>query len=328
MNGLTDVPGILVGHASDHEGLTGCTAILCPGGAVAGVDVRGSATGTEELDLLNPLHLTTQIHGVCFAGGSAFGLEAASGVRRQLEKQGVGFPTQYGKIPLVAGAILYDLGIGSAAARPGREMGEAAARAATAGPVAEGCVGAGTGATVGKVLGMVHAMKGGIGSCSVRLPGGATVAALAAVNAYGDVIHAQSGAVIAGVRTTPESQAFARASELLRKRLPQPARPFGNTTLVVVATNARLSKPQATKLAQLAQHGMVRTISPVHTVYDGDIVFALSTGSVEADFTALGIAAADAVAESIMRSVLSAWTLGGVPGLAPRGVQTPPVRKP
>lgn len=317
MKGLTDIPGFRVGHASDYDALTGCTVVICEAGAVGGVDVRGSATGSQELDLLNPLHLTPHIHAICLAGGSAFGLEAASGVRRWLEHRGVGYPTAAAKVPLVPGAILYDLGIGRADVRPTREMGEAAAEASTTAAVAEGCVGAGTGATVGKLMGTKHAMKGGLGSFSAAVgEGSARVAALAAVNAWGDVVDPRTKTVIAGTRTAPESRDFARSTDLIRKR--KPASGVGtHTTLVVVATNVRLSKVQATKLAQLAQHGVVESIAPVHTIYDGDVVFAMSHGSETADFSALGVVAAEVTAEAIVRAVRSAWTLGGVPGLAP-----------
>lgn len=314
MKGLTEIPGIRVGHASDYDALTGCTAILCEAGAVAGVDVRGSASGTQELDVLHPLHLTPMIHGVCLAGGSAFGLEAASGVRRYLESRGAGFATGHAKVPLVAGAILYDLGIGKADVRPTREMGFAAAEKATADAVVEGCVGAGTGATVGKVLGMKNAMKSGIGSWAAAV-GTAKVAALAAVNAYGDIVHPRTRTIVAGARRSPESREFANSAEAI-KHGAKGGFQGGNTTLAVVATNARLNKVQATKLAQLAQHGLVQAISPVHTVNDGDLVIALSCGSENADFTALGIVAAEVVAEAIQRAARLAWTLGGVPGLA------------
>ena len=315
MKGLTDISGILVGHASDYDGLTGVTAILCEAGAVAGGDIRGSATGTQEWDLLNPQHVTERIHAVVFAGGSAFGLEAASGVRRYLEHKGVGFDTGAAKVPLVPGAILYDLGIGKASARPTREMGEAAAMAASNGPVAEGSVGAGTGATVGKILGMRQAMKSGIGSWTVDLDGanrGVQVSALAAVNAVGDV--RDRGKIVAGARVSPSSMEFADSAKLMKSRGPSGfAR--SNTTLVVVATNARLTKVQASKLAQFAQLGVARSIEPVNTMSDGDVVIALSLGSASAPIDALGVAAAEATSESILRAVRLARTLGGVPGL-------------
>lgn len=318
--GLTDIAGIKVGHASDFHGLTGCTAILCEKGAVAGVDVRGSASGNEEFELMNPLHVTPHIHAVTLAGGSAFGLEAASGVRRFLEKKKVGFPTGAAVVPLVPCAILYDLAIGSATARPNREMGEEAAAAATDAPVAEGCVGAGTGATVGKVLGIRNAMKAGIGSATVWLDGdlaGVRVAALAAVNALGDIRDPQNGQLVAGARVAPESDDLADATRVL-KRGRRSGFVSANTTLVVVATNAKLTKVQATKLAQFGSLGVARTIQPVWTMSDGDTVIALSMGDSVAPVDSLGVAAAEAVSEAILRAVRTATSMGGLPGLAGR----------
>ncbi len=317
MSGLTDIPGLQVGHASDYDGLTGCTVVLAENGAVAGGDIRGSATGLEEWDLLNPLHVTGRIHGVCFSGGSAFGLETSSGVRRFLEHKGVGFPTGAGPVPLVVGAILYDLGIGKNSARPTREMGERAAAAASNRPVEEGCVGAGTGATVGKILGMKQAMKSGVGSWTVNLEGpnaGVMVSALAVVNALGDVRDPATGKIIAGARQGPDSREFADSERLMKASGPT-GFTRGNTTLVIVATNAALDKVQATKLAQLGQLGVARSIYPVNTMSDGDIVIALSSGPRAAPVDALGVAAAEAVAESILRAVRLARTLGGIPGL-------------
>ncbi|MBI1786941.1 MAG: P1 family peptidase [Acidobacteria bacterium] len=318
MKGLTDIPGLRVGHVSDYEALTGCTAILCDGGAVGGVDVRGSASGAEELDALSPLHVAGRVHAVVLAGGSAFGLEAASGVRRYLERKGVGFPTPAARVPIVVSAILYDLAIGKADVRPTREMGEAAAAAATGGEVAEGAVGAGTGATVGKLLGIRQAMKSGIGGATVWLDGpyhAVRVASLVAVNALGDIRDPESGALIAGARRSPESLELA-GSERLMKRGTQGGLGRENTTLAVVATNARLDKVEATKLAQLAQLGLARTIYPVNTMSDGDLVFALSLGEETAGLDALGVAAAEAVAQGILRAVRSAPSMGGLPGLA------------
>jgi L-aminopeptidase/D-esterase-like protein len=319
MKGLTDIDGIKVGHATDLDGITGCTVILCERGAVGGVDIRGSATGSQELDLLSPGHLTERIHAVVLAGGSAFGLEAASGVRRYLEQKGIGFPTGGGQVvPLVPGAILYDLGIGKRTSRPTREMGEAAAAAASDKTVEEGNVGAGTGATVGKLFGMTRAMKGGIGSATVELSGSLSkvkVSAIAAVNAVGDVRDPATGKIIAGARTSPTSKDFADSAAQVK----QGARgglARTNTTLVTVATNAKLTKVEATKLAQHASAGMALTINPVWTVSDGDIVFALSIGEESAPITSLGVAASEAVAIAIVRAVRAAKTLAGVPGLA------------
>lgn len=318
MKGLTDIPGIRVGHASDFDALTGCTVILCEAGAVGGASIGGSATGTEEVPALDPGHIADRVHAVVLAGGSAFGLEAASGVRRYLEHKGVGFETGAARVPIVPCAILYDLGIGKANVRPTREMGEAAAAAATADAVKEGAVGAGTGATVGKIFGMRQAMKGGIGSATVALEGnysGVRVAALAAVNAFGDVIDPKTGGIVAGARTAPGSREFANTARAMKSGLRGGFR-RQNTTLVVVATNARLTKVEARKVAQLANLGLARTINPVNTMFDGDVVFALSLGAEQADVSTIGIAAAEAVSESILRAVRLAPTLGGIPGLA------------
>jgi L-aminopeptidase/D-esterase-like protein len=315
MKGLTDIPGIKVGHISDYDALTGCTAILCEQGAVGGVDVRGSATGTEEIETLNPAHVTPHMHGILLAGGSAFGLEAASGVRRYLENRGFGFETGAAKVPIVAAAILYDLGIGKPNVRPTLAMGEAAAAAASIDAVKEGCVGAGTGATVGKIHGMKQAMKSGVGTFTVALPGGVLVSALAAVNAFGDVRDPVNGKIVAGARKAPDSREFADTVEEMKRR--GAGKGFGgrNTTLAVVATNARLNKVDANHLARVASLGMGRTIYPVNTMFDGDTLFALALGDRAADINTLGVAAAEAVAESILRAVKLARTMGGVPGL-------------
>jgi L-aminopeptidase/D-esterase-like protein len=321
MKGLTDIPGILVGHASDYDGLTGCTVVLCESGAVAGGDIRGSATGTEEWDVLSPMHVTDRIHAVTFAGRSAFGLEAASGVRRFLEHKGIGFVFGGVHIPVVPCAILFDLAVGKPHIRPTREMGEAAAAAATDKAVVEGAVGAGTGATVGKYFGIKQAMKSGIGSFTVEMEGsfgGVKVSALAAVNAFGDVRDPATGQIVAGARRAPNSAEFADAARLMKSASPD-STARSNTTLVVVATNASLTKIEASKLAQLASLGMARTIDPVNTTNDGDLVIALSvapgTGQKRVPINSLGVAAAEAVAQSILRAVRLAPTLGGVPGL-------------
>ena len=314
MKGLTDIPGIRVGHVSDFQAITGCTAILCPQGAVGGVDIRGSATGTEETPVLDPGHVTNEVHGISLAGGSAFGLEAASGVRRYLEQQGAGFDTGAGKVPLVPAAILFDLAIAKKGVRPTVAMGEAAAAAATADAVKEGSVGAGTGATVGKVLGMKQAMKSGVGSFTVTLPNGVMVSSLAVVNAFGDIRDPATGKIVAGARKAPGSAEFADTIEHMKGGTVG-GFAVRNTTLVVVATNARLNKVQANKLAQQGSLGMARTIYPVNTMFDGDITFALSLGDRPGDINVLGVAAAEAVAQAILRAVKQAKTLGGIPGL-------------
>ena len=268
---------------------------------------------------MSPWHITPVVHALLLAGGSAFGLEAVSGVRRFLEQKGIGFATGYANVPIVPGAILYDLGIGKASVRPTREMGEAAAAAATGGPVAEGCVGAGTGATVGKMSGMKQAMKSGIGTFTVEAGAawpGVRVSALVAVNAFGDVRDIETGELIAGARVAANSMELAGTLRQMRER-PAPAGPRReNTTLAVVATNARLNKVQATRVAFLAHHGFVRAIEPVHTSMDGDLCIALSLGKEEAPVDVLGMAAAEAVARAIARAVRLAKTMGGVPGLA------------
>lgn len=315
VKGLTDIPGVRVGHVSDFDAITGCTAILCDRGAVAGVEILGSASGTEETPTLAPGHLVPQIHGVLLAGGSAFGLEAASGVRRFLERRGIGFDVGVTKVPIVPAAIIFDLGIGKPNVRPNIGMGEAAAMAAGDATVPEGCVGAGTGATVGKVLGMDHAMKSGVGTYTVAMPGGVLVSALLVVNAMGDVRDPATNKILAGARKTPQSRDFLDTAAYMKDHA---VRGLGgrNTTLAVVATNARLDKVQATKLAQFAGLGMARSIYPVNTMFDGDTVFALSAGTLEADINSLGIAAGEAVTQSVLRAVKSATTMGGVPGLA------------
>lgn len=316
MNGtITDVPGVLVGQAQDAEALTGCTVMIFPDGAVGGVDVRGSASGTRELVVLDAMHLTPTIHAITLSGGSAFGLDAAGGVMRALEEQGIGFPTPAACVPIVPAAIIYDLGIGSAGIRPDAAMGYAACQAATAGPVEPGNAGAGTGATVGKLYGMPQAMQGGVGTASAQLDNNVWVGALVVCNALGDVRDPTTGALLAGTRKSPENMALADTAEQLRWGATPRLDAGTNTTLGFVATNAKLDKPQARKLAQLAQHGFVKGLSPAHTLYDGDTMFAASTGTQTADPIQLGIVAADLVAESLSAAVKAARSVGGVPGL-------------
>ncbi len=314
-HGLTAVPGVKVGHHTLAERPTGCTVVLVEGGAVGGVDVRGSAPGTRETELLRPENLVDQVQAIVLAGGSAFGLDTATGVVRYLEEHGLGFPTAYGRVPIVPAAILFDLGVGGRpGVRPGAECGYAAARAATDAPVPQGSTGAGAGATVGKLFGMGRAMKGGIGSASIRLPNGLVVAALAAVNAFGDVVDPATGRVVAGVRTS-DGLGLADARELLRRGATLAPHVGQNTTLGVVATNARLTKTQATKVAAMAHDGLARVIVPVHTMYDGDTVFALATGGLAdaADVTLVGSLAADAMAQAVLNAVREAAGLPGLP---------------
>lgn len=338
---LTSVAGLRVGHETLAGRPTGCTVILAPRGAVAGVDVRGAAPGTRETDLLRPENLVQQVHAIVLAGGSAFGLDAATGAMRWLEEQGIGFDVGVAKVPIVPAAILFDLGVGDARIRPDAACGYAAAARASEAPVVEGDVGAGAGATVGKLGGRGRAMKAGIGSAAITLADGTVVAALAAVNAYGDVIDPSTGQVVAGVRTA-DGRALADARRLLRGdtagRVPfgADARPptesgpgdaapglvGGNTTLVVVATNAVLTKVEATKVAQMAHDGLARAIAPVHTPFDGDVVFALATGTKPGpvDVGRIGALAAEAAAQAIVRGARQSR---GLPGLPAAG-QLPP----
>jgi L-aminopeptidase/D-esterase-like protein len=309
---ITDVPGIKLGHYSDREGITGCTVVLCEQGAVAGVDVSGSSPGTRETDLLRPGNSVERVQAIVFSGGSAFGLDAASGVMRYLEERGFGHETRAGKVPIVPAAIIFDLAIGNSKVRPGAEEGYQACLAATDAEVAEGCVGAGTGATVGKILGMERATKSGLGTASQRIAKDIVVAALVVVNAFGDVIELKTGKIMAGP-CKPDGNGFLSTSELWKNgQFKEVILPF-NTVIGVVATNADLSKAQANKLARVAQAGIARTVDPCHTMYDGDVLFALSLGEKKADINALSLTAAEVVAMSIGRAILQAETMGGVP---------------
>ena len=319
---LTAVTGVRVGHHTLTERPTGCTVILAgPGGAIAGVDVRGSAPGTRETDLLNPVNLVDRVNAVVLSGGSAFGLAAADGVVKYLDEQHVGFSTSAGVVPIVPAAILFDLQIGNGSVRPGPDCGYAAALAATAGPVAEGSVGAGAGATVGKLLRSDRGMKGGIGSSAIEVPGGLVVAALVAVNAVGNVVDPATGRFIAGGRTEDGSgiadlRAALRTNQSRgRAGAMDSPNPIENTTLGVVATNATLTKAQATKLAQMAHDGYARAIYPSHLINDGDAIFALATGSRTSapDMNQLGALAADAMADAIVRAVRAATGIPGYP---------------
>ncbi len=304
-NAITDVPGIRVGHATNADAMTGCTVVLCPPeGAVGGVDQRGGAPGTRETDLLRPMHLVQRVHGVLLAGGSAFGLDAASGVVRWLEERGIGFDARVARVPIVPAAILFDLDVGDAGIRPDAAMGYAACQAATEGPVAEGRVGAGTGCTVGKVLGPGHASKSGLGTASVNLGGGLVAGALVAVNAFGDVVDPRTGEILAGARALTGS-GFADTLATMKGLVGKTVLRFAgsHTVIGVVATNARLTKEEANKVAQMAHDGLARAIRPAHTLFDGDTLFALATGQKRADVNLIGAYAAEVVAEAIVRAV-------------------------
>ena len=314
---LTSIGGIRVGHAHDVDALTGCTVILLPPDTVGAVDVRGGAPGTRETDLLAPQAMVQHVHALCLAGGSAYGLAAASGVMSWLNERDIGFDVRVARVPIVPAAVLFDLAMGRADRWPDAAMGYAACDAAHAGRVEEGCVGAGIGAAVGKILGMSRATKGGLGSAAITLPDGATVAALAVTNAFGDVRCDDGGAILAGARSPERNGGFADSARLLREAPAQLIFAGGNTTLVVVATDARLDKTACTKLAEMAQDGLARTIRPIHTPFDGDVVFAVATGTQPSShLVVLGSAAAGVVATAIERSVLQAVAMGGIPAAA------------
>jgi L-aminopeptidase/D-esterase-like protein/GNAT superfamily N-acetyltransferase len=322
-NAITDVPGIQVGHAQNDQALTGVTVVLCTEGAVAGMDQRGGAPGTRETDALHPMHLVQKAHAVVLSGGSAFGLDAAGGVVKWLEERGIGFETRAARVPIVPAAILYDLALGRADVRPDAAMGYAACAAASDGPVAEGSVGAGCGATVGKIYGMSQAMKSGLGTASLDLGDGLIVGAIVAVNAFGDVIEPSTGQIIAGARKTDAGDVphFADTLAVMKtfvgKTIPRfAAQPSENTVIGVIATNADLNKEEINKVAQMAHDGLARTIRPAHTMFDGDTLFALAMGGHKADVNIIGAYAAEVMARSIVRATLTAQPAGGLPAIA------------
>ena len=323
---ITDVPGILVGHQTNIEAATGCTVVLCEDGAVGGVDVRGSAPGTRETDLLRPTALVNEVHGLLLSGGSAFGLAAATGVVRYLEEKGVGLRFGGATIPIVPAAILFDLGLIQGDIRPTADDGEAACRSASASQPAQGSVGAGAGATVGKMLGMRRAMKGGIGTASISLGdgpfgNGLMVGALVAVNAIGGVYEAETGRIMAGPRAENGSTILDAMEVAISPPAVSPAiearQPVSdsNTTIGVVATNAALNKEQANKLAAAAQDGVALAVRPAHLMGDGDTMFALATGksNFDVNMNQLLSAAVMCVSNAIVNAVTEAKSLGGVP---------------
>lgn len=322
-NTITDIPGILVGHAQDPIALTGCTVILCQAGAVAGVDQRGGAPGTRETDALRPMHLVERAHAILLSGGSAFGLDAASGVMRYLSEKNIGFNTGVATVPIVPAAVLFDLAIGSSTIRPTAEMGYQACLNASKDPPAQGNIGAGCGATVGKLFGMKGAMKSGIGSASIEIGAGVRVAAIVAVNAFGDVINPNNGKILAGARpvqvgpfTIGNNQPFADTLEMMRTFAGRSILNFAaaqNTVIGVVATNARLDKVQANKVAQMAQNGLALTIRPAHTMLDGDTLFTIATGQHKADVNIIGAFAVQVVAQAILSAIQHAQPLPGYP---------------
>ncbi len=313
--GLTALAGVKVGHHTLSARPTGCTVVLLEGGAVAGVDVRGAAPGTRDTDLLDPVNTVQEIHALVFAGGSAFGLATADGVMRYLAERRIGYPMGGVHVPIVPAAILFDLGVGDASVRPGADCGYDAAASASNATVPEGNVGAGAGATVGKLGGRDRAMKGGIGTASITLPNGVIVAAMVAVNAVGDIIDPATAEVVAGVRTS-DGTSLADARKLIRDGSLLPRSDDGaNTTLGIVGTNVALTKSQATKIAQMSHDGFARAISPAHTTADGDTIFAFATGthSATVSVTILGALAAEVTADAILRAVRAAQGIPGYP---------------
>lgn len=313
------IEGIKCGHAQDFENGTGCTVVLCEEGAVAGVDVRGGAPGTRETDLLDPCNLVERVHGVFLSGGSAFGLNAAAGIMKYLEEKGVGFDVTVARVPIVTGAVLFDLTAGSPHVRPDEKMGyEACVNAKGKGELLEeGCVGAGTGATVGKYLGPQQAMKGGLGTAAYQV-GSLVVGAVTAVNCLGDVRDPATGKLIAGMLTPDRKEIMGTEKAMLSaaENAEKTNLFSGNTTIAVVVTNALLTKAQAKKIASIAHDGFARTIIPSHTLVDGDTIFVLGTGEVRADLNALGLLAAKAIEQSVVRGVTKATGMYGYPAAA------------
>lgn len=322
---ITDVPGVEVGHAQDAHALTGCTVIMCRRAAVAGVDVRGGAPGSRETDLLDPTALVQRVHAVLLAGGSAFGLNAAQGVMRYLEEHKIGFKVGASVVPIVPSAIIFDLGLGSKDVRPDADMGYRACSAARTGVVAEGNVGAGTGASIGKLFGTALAMKAGLGTASIKV-GPMVVGAIVVLNSLGDVLDPSTGRLVAGLRSgrlgplrVGGTQYLADTLKAMRTLPGRTALGFAqpaNTAIGVVATNVSLTKTQCTQVAQMAHDGLARAIRPVHTMLDGDAIFALSTGRARADVTSVGTFAAEVVTLAVLRAVKLAASAGGLPGLA------------
>lgn len=321
---LTAVAGLECGHFTSKEAGTGCTVVICRDGAVAAIDVRGGAPASRETDLLRPGALVERVHAVVLSGGSAFGLETASGVMRWLAERGVGFPVAAGVVPIVPAACIYDLSFADAAYRPTAADGYAACEAATSVPVPQGNVGAGTGATVAKALGIERALKGGLGTAAERTESGVTVAALVAVNCWGEVVDPDDGSTLAGPRGE-QPGSFVPTLDILRGRSPLSPFTQGNSTIAVVGTDAVLTKENALRLAMIAQTGLARAIRPVHTPVDGDMVFALATGrtSSEADVLQIGALGARALERACLNAVRHAGTLRGTPSARDWSAQRP-----
>ena len=309
-NNILDIKGIKVGQVEDLEGLTGCTVVICEEGAVCGVDVRGSAPGTRETDLLDPINMVQKVHAVVLSGGSAFGLESTCGVSRYLEEHNIGFDVGVAKVPIVAGAVLFDLVVGNPKSRPDIEMGYKACEVANDKELKQGNFGAGCGATVGKVKGVDYCMKGGIGSYSIKLDNGLIVAALVAVNAFGDVY--ENGEVIAGVLNNEKSKVL-NTYDLMKNGVNSGGFNIDNTTIGIVATNAKLTKAECKKISQMSHNGYAKAIFPIHTPHDGDTIFTIATGEVESDVTLLGSIATEVVEKSIINAIKNAKSIDNIP---------------
>jgi L-aminopeptidase/D-esterase-like protein len=311
---ITDVEGIRVGHASNREAMTGCTVILCEEGAVGGVEIRGSATGTRQIDSLYPVHVVQQVHAILLTGGSSFGLDAAGGVVRYLEERGKGFDVGVTHVPVVPTAVIFDLPLGDYRVRPNADMAYQACLHASSGTVEEGSVGVGTGATVGKLFDLERACKGGVGTASLEA-GGVAVGAIAAVNALGDVVDERSGEILVGLRNE-EGAGFANTAALLRQGIWKKGfgKPLmGNTTIGVIATNVALNREDTIKVAQMTHNGLARVISPINTTFDGDIVFALSLGQRMGEVNNVGALAEAVIVEAVKRAVMKADGFGIIP---------------
>ena len=314
---ITSVSGLEVGHYTDLDNATGCTVIICRRGAVGGVDVRGGSPGTRETDLLRPVYRVNQVHAVVLSGGSAFGLDSASGAMRYLSQNGIGIQTGPALVPIVSAAILFDLGLVTEKVYPTSADGFTASAAATTNSMPEGSVGAGTGATVGKVLGIERSIKAGIGSASIQVPGGFTIAAAIAVNAYGGIVDYRTGQVLAGPRREDHPGFLDSNALLLEQGASEIGPPLTNTTIGVVATDAQLTKEDANHLSRVAHDGLAMSIRPCHTMRDGDTMFTMATGAASGtpDMTVLGAAAVEVTAQAVLRAVQTATGLGGIPAL-------------
>lgn len=307
---FTDIPGIKVGHAQNLDAATGCTVVLCEKGACAGVDVRGGAPGTRETDLLNPMNLVDKVHGVLLGGGSAFGLDAASGVMKYLEERSIGFDVQVAYVPIVVGAVLFDLTCGDSKIRPDFAMGYKACENATNQNCPQGNVGAGTGATVGKMKGLEYTMKGGLGTYAVKV-GNLMVGAMVAVNCLGDVVEPSTGKIVAGT-LADDLKSFADTEEIMISQYENKKNLFsGNTTIGIIASNAIMNKAQAKKVASMAHNGYGRTIRPAHSMFDGDTIFAISTDTIEADINVVGLLAARTMEQAVVNAVKNTTSLCG-----------------